>query len=543
MMPSWRGFEQPPLEVRALPARLRGCAGAAGATLASADRAALARDGGSVHTVGCWLEAVVSGAGAPAVAGKALRSASEEQDIDAEALTELDERDFAELVAAMGGGEDATLARALRLRIAAASRAAAADGSWATGGSDSAAGDVDGADALARCVLPRSEIARARAWLCTAAGKPPDWPMRLPFGLRCAPPLDWLGSLSAREIEDWLLRPNCTATEPDAPALSCDEAACLHAALRPLCAAARTSERLRGGAPRLRCWPRLPREPRAVDADVHMSDEADAVMAATGTTSKAADSANDLANTEDEDSDDLQPLARFVVCGGTGSGKSTLLNALLGEVELLPTSCMRACTATIIELGWRARAASDAELFQATVQICGSSEFATDLAAVWASGRAEPPAAAPAAERERFARVRSVLGAEALDSALPLEHAAALALASEQLRALCARFGERLVLHAADGAELSRKLEPFADSSDDTSGGRSVWPLIRSLKLEGPWPVLAAGISLVDAPGLNVCAERLPRAECAALSTSLFHCRTAHPLTSHNFALLSPRIS
>ena len=36
--------------------------------------------------------------------------------------------------------------------------------------------------------------------------------------------------------------------------------------------------------------------------------------------------------------------------GDTGSGKSSTLNALLGEVCILPTNGMRACTAAIIEL-------------------------------------------------------------------------------------------------------------------------------------------------------------------------------------------------
>jgi hypothetical protein len=40
----------------------------------------------------------------------------------------------------------------------------------------------------------------------------------------------------------------------------------------------------------------------------------------------------------------------MVVLGNTGAGKSTLLNSLLGEAVLLPTNCMRACTATIIEM-------------------------------------------------------------------------------------------------------------------------------------------------------------------------------------------------
>ena len=46
-----------------------------------------------------------------------------------------------------------------------------------------------------------------------------------------------------------------------------------------------------------------------------------------------------------------------IVAGDTGTGKSTLLNAMLG-VELLPTSCCRACTAAVIEMEWPTAPAS-----------------------------------------------------------------------------------------------------------------------------------------------------------------------------------------
>ena len=44
------------------------------------------------------------------------------------------------------------------------------------------------------------------------------------------------------------------------------------------------------------------------------------------------------------------PGVSIVVVGNTGAGKSTLLNALLGEVSILPTNGMRACTACLIEM-------------------------------------------------------------------------------------------------------------------------------------------------------------------------------------------------
>ena len=93
-------------------------------------------------------------------------------------------------------------------------------------------------------------------------------------------------------------------------------------------------------------------------------------------------------------------------CGvcGTGAGKSTLLNSVVGESELLPTNCMRACTATIIELCYRTSAATgevyetmiefvsvehwNAELFQ----MCKTISQAKAAAAKAAAGCAAPRA-------------------------------------------------------------------------------------------------------------------------------------------------------
>ncbi|RYP81934.1 hypothetical protein DL769_001778 [Monosporascus sp. CRB-8-3] len=40
------------------------------------------------------------------------------------------------------------------------------------------------------------------------------------------------------------------------------------------------------------------------------------------------------------------------VVGSTGHGKSSLINALLQETQIVPTNCMRACTAVITEISW-----------------------------------------------------------------------------------------------------------------------------------------------------------------------------------------------
>ncbi|EMR66697.1 putative tat pathway signal sequence protein [Eutypa lata UCREL1] len=40
------------------------------------------------------------------------------------------------------------------------------------------------------------------------------------------------------------------------------------------------------------------------------------------------------------------------IMGPTGHGKSTLINTLLGEAQLVPTNCVRACTAVVTEISW-----------------------------------------------------------------------------------------------------------------------------------------------------------------------------------------------
>ena len=40
------------------------------------------------------------------------------------------------------------------------------------------------------------------------------------------------------------------------------------------------------------------------------------------------------------------------VVGNTGAGKSSVINAMLDEKRLVPTNCMRACTAVVTEISY-----------------------------------------------------------------------------------------------------------------------------------------------------------------------------------------------
>lgn len=64
-----------------------------------------------------------------------------------------------------------------------------------------------------------------------------------------------------------------------------------------------------------------------------------------------------------------QPTVVGVV-GNTGAGKSSVINALLDEERLVPTNCMRACTAVVTEISYNYE--TDGK-YRAMVELCFTS--------------------------------------------------------------------------------------------------------------------------------------------------------------------------
>jgi hypothetical protein len=66
------------------------------------------------------------------------------------------------------------------------------------------------------------------------------------------------------------------------------------------------------------------------------------------------------------------------VVGNTGSGKSSVINALLDEECLLPTNCMRACTASPTEISYN-YSVDPSQLYRAEIEFISSQEWAREL--------------------------------------------------------------------------------------------------------------------------------------------------------------------
>ena len=64
-----------------------------------------------------------------------------------------------------------------------------------------------------------------------------------------------------------------------------------------------------------------------------------------------------------------------------------------------------------------------------------------------------------------------------------------------------------------DPLDLVLQIQPYVDSANETSAG-AVWPLVRRVRLTGPWSHHIGSSVLVDAPGVqddNSARDRLVR--------------------------------
>lgn len=67
------------------------------------------------------------------------------------------------------------------------------------------------------------------------------------------------------------------------------------------------------------------------------------------------------------------------VVGATGAGKSSVINAMLDEERLLPTNCMRACTAVVTEISYNIKN----ELYRAEIEFISQDEWRKELAVLY----------------------------------------------------------------------------------------------------------------------------------------------------------------
>ncbi|KAI1267365.1 hypothetical protein F5Y18DRAFT_336204 [Xylariaceae sp. FL1019] len=202
------------------------------------------------------------------------------------------------------------------------------------------------------------------------------------------------------------------------------------------------------------------------------------------------------------------------VVGGTGQGKSSVINAVLGEEKLLPTNCMRACTAVITELAWN-NSEDPTRLYRAEIEFISAEEWHQELVHLcqdFAEINDGPDNSnANTDSGVAWAKIQAVYPYMTKE-ALPQTNLALLANSSAVKDIL----GTTKTLHESTAASFTRNIRTYVDSkekvqfSDAKTGPQTqdavvgeLWPLIKVVRIFTKADALSTGAILVDLPGVE----------------------------------------
>lgn len=194
------------------------------------------------------------------------------------------------------------------------------------------------------------------------------------------------------------------------------------------------------------------------------------------------------------------------VVGNTGAGKSSVINALLDEERLVPTNCMRACTAVITEISFNLEPIP----YRATVEFVDPADWERELRILFdelldGSGRISRESTNEDSEAGiAYAKIKAVY--PKLTKEMIEESSVETLMRHENVRVL----GNTINLAEQTNLVFYRKLQGIIDSKEKSQGedktkGKepAYWPLIKTVKLYVKAPALETGAVIVDLPGVH----------------------------------------
>lgn len=200
------------------------------------------------------------------------------------------------------------------------------------------------------------------------------------------------------------------------------------------------------------------------------------------------------------------------VVGNTGAGKSSVINAMLDEERLVPTNCMRACTAVVTEMSWN-DSTDPFSKYRAEIEFISRADWEKEVAMLMKEFLTENGTL----QREAFdqstdagiawAKFHSVHPKIARDE---LGDCTAANLMSDRgLKVL----GTTKKINTSEPYRFYQELQKYVDSKekvtkkDKKDKGSACemeyWPLIKVVKIYTKAPALSTGAVIVDLPGVH----------------------------------------
>lgn len=185
---------------------------------------------------------------------------------------------------------------------------------------------------------------------------------------------------------------------------------------------------------------------------------------------------------------------RIALVGTTGAGKSTFLNAVLGQ-EILPVGVMQPCTAFVTSV-----VRSKDSQYEVSIQFCTRDEWKKDLECLIAtlnpgeddqsgSGIAESKRLIEASRK----RIQAVYD-------IQIEDGSDLTKLTKDLPEEVKKIFKA---NSIETKTFDNEKEMQVYLRKLIRGDSQLWPLIKEVRVTGPYDCLAGGLELVDLPGLN----------------------------------------
>ncbi|OTA63095.1 hypothetical protein K449DRAFT_349574 [Hypoxylon sp. EC38] len=199
------------------------------------------------------------------------------------------------------------------------------------------------------------------------------------------------------------------------------------------------------------------------------------------------------------------------VVGNTGAGKSSVINALLDEERLLPTNCLRACTASPTEISYN-YSDDPTELYRAEIEFITAEEWIKELEVLFndlLDGTGHVSRDASNADSEAgvaYAKLKAVY---------PLKTREMIAQGSPERFAaepfIRGVLGSVKTLKEGSAKDLYRRLQYYVDSKEKAIDSdhkkrdtmMEYWPLIKVVRIYTKATALSTGAVIVDLPGVQ----------------------------------------